>query len=158
MGYFIEGPKMYNAQASSDKKGSCGTTALHMDMSDAMNVMSTAADTPQRTGGYAIWDIFKAKDSESVRRFLRDEHPKLDHNEDPIHLQHFYLDNEMLAKLYRKQGVTSHRIYQTPNQAVFIPAGCAHQVRDKVGCVRKLLTIASRWQTQLTASRLPSTS
>jgi lysine-specific demethylase 3 len=120
---------MYNAQASSNKKGSSGTTVLHMDMSDAMNVMSSAADTPQRTGGYAIWDIFRARDSEAVRRFLRDKHPELGMNEDPIHLQYYYLDQDLLGELRRKHGVVSHRIYQTPNQAVFIPAGCAHQVR-----------------------------
>jgi hypothetical protein len=47
---------------------------------------------------------------------------------DPIHTQQIYLDTELLGELYRKHGVKSWRYYQRAGEAVFIPAGCAHQV------------------------------
>jgi lysine-specific demethylase 3 len=122
------GPKMYNAHGTNTKKGSRGSTPLHMDASDAVNMLAYACETPQKSRGHAVWDIFKAGDSEAIRRCLRDKHPKLGADEDPIHLQQFYLDDDVIADLWQKFGVRSHRILQTPGQAVFIPAGCAHQV------------------------------
>jgi lysine-specific demethylase 3 len=47
---------------------------------------------------------------------------------DPIHGQQFYLDEDLRAELYEVKGVRSYRVYQRPGEAVFIPAGCAHQV------------------------------
>jgi lysine-specific demethylase 3 len=47
---------------------------------------------------------------------------------DPIHGQQFYLDEELRGELFQRAGVMSFRVYQRPGEAVFIPAGCAHQV------------------------------
>jgi hypothetical protein len=49
---------------------------------------------------------------------------------DPIHGQQYYLDEDLRLELYQRTGVMSFRVYQQPGEAVFIPAGCAHQVRD----------------------------
>jgi lysine-specific demethylase 3 len=124
----LSGPKMYNAQATSDEPGSFGTTRLHMDMSDAMNIMTFACKTPDGADGYAIWDLFKAGDANKLRLFLRSKFVIPDHV-DPIHAQKWYLDVNLRKQLFEEHGVKSHRIYQVPGQAVFIPAGCAHQVR-----------------------------
>jgi [histone H3]-dimethyl-L-lysine9 demethylase len=118
---------MYNAQATHDGPGSLGTTRLHMDVADAVNIMTHACATPEGRPGYATWDIFRAEDASALRAFLRARFCVPTH-EDPIHRQCFYLDCEMRQELARKYGVWSHRIYQTPGEAVFIPAGCAHQV------------------------------
>jgi hypothetical protein len=118
---------MYNAQATTDNEGSFGSTRLHMDMSDAMNIMTHACATPCGAPGYAIWDIFKAGDAGKLRRFLRARFSIPDHV-DPIHAQKWYLDAALRRELHAQEGVVSHRIYQVPGQAVFIPAGCAHQV------------------------------
>lgn len=66
-----KGPKMYNAFASSQEAGSKGSTRLHMDMADALNVMMYATPCEDGTEGYAVWDIFRAEDSEKIRTFLR---------------------------------------------------------------------------------------
>lgn len=42
----------------------------------------------------------------------------------------------MRKQLYKSTGVKSFRIHQRPNQAVFIPAGCAHQVYNKADCIK----------------------
>lgn len=129
------GPKMYNAMASFESLGSKGTTRLHMDMADAVNVMLYAADTPDGRPGCAAWDLFQAEDSSKVRKFLRKKF-KGQFQHDPIHSQQFYLDSTLRQELFKEYGVKSHRIYQRPGEAVFIPAGCAHQVCNLADCIK----------------------
>jgi [histone H3]-dimethyl-L-lysine9 demethylase len=126
---------MYNAMANTTTVDCKGTTRLHMDMSDALNVMTFAATSPDGSPGCAAWDIFKSDDSNKIREYLREyakkvqsPNMKLAPFTDPIHTQQFYLDDNMRKELERR-GVFSFRIYQRPNEAVFVPAGCAHQVR-----------------------------
>ncbi|KAG6871870.1 hypothetical protein C0995_015574 [Termitomyces sp. Mi166 len=154
------GPKMYNAMATTQEAGSKGSTRLHMDMADALNIMTYAAPAPDGSQGCAAWDLFRAEDSDKIRGFLAEHarsasstNPSSNGNNgagsnsnattttksggkearvdwtsnDPIHGQQFYLDEEMREKLYLATGVRSFRFYQRPGEAVFIPAGCAHQ-------------------------------
>ncbi|KAF8748317.1 hypothetical protein RHS01_10922 [Rhizoctonia solani] len=65
------GPKMYNAFTSSEGPGGQGSTRLHMDMADAVNIMMYASDCPDGSPGVAAWDIFRACDSEKIRSYLR---------------------------------------------------------------------------------------
>jgi lysine-specific demethylase 3 len=55
----------------------------------------------------------------------------------------FYLDAEMRQELFDKHRVTSFRVYQYPGQAVFIPAGCAHQVCNLADCIKIALDFVS---------------
>jgi lysine-specific demethylase 3 len=145
---------MYNSLASSQEQGSKGSTRLHMDMADAFNVMLHATDCEDGTPGYAVWDLFRAEDSDKIRAFLRkrftpgstamnatangqtqtpaEKAAALQLQaiavHDPIHSQHFYLDLELRKELWEQYSVKSYRIYQRPGEGVFIPAGCAHQV------------------------------
>jgi [histone H3]-dimethyl-L-lysine9 demethylase len=118
---------MYNAFATQDTEGSKGTTRLHMDMADAVNMMVHTEPCADGTPGGARWDLFRAEDAPAIRKFLSD-HFKLANGLDPIHSQQFYLDKQLRAELYAKTGVRSHRVIQRQGEAVFIPAGCAHQV------------------------------
>lgn len=119
---------MYNAMASFQTVGSKGSTRLHMDMSDALNIMTFSTSTPDGNPGTAAWDLFRAEDSNKIRVFLKKKFRSNLPLHDPIHSQQFYLDDEALAELWRDYDVKSFRIYQKPGEAVFIPAGCAHQV------------------------------
>ena len=143
------GPKMYNAWPCSEGVGGHGTTRLHMDMADAVNIMLYAAppmndDVPEEhKAGVAAWDIFRAEDADTLRAFLREEHAKLNLKDDPIHIQRFFITAPQRVKLFRKYRIKSWRIYQKAGEAVFIPAGCAHQVCNLTDCVKVAVDFVS---------------
>lgn len=155
------GPKMYTAYG-----GAGGTTNLHLDVSDAVNVMvhaSAPADAPERAREAAraaeeagvdvlsrrrarlkppaaLWHIYAAKDADKIRDFLvraeleRGARPRPQH--DPVHDQTWYLDAALRERLYREYGVEGYAILQCPGDAVFIPAGAPHQVRNLLDCIK----------------------
>ncbi|KAJ4472037.1 hypothetical protein J3R30DRAFT_1021976 [Lentinula aciculospora] len=137
------GPKMYNAMASYQDHGSRGSTRLHMDMADALNVMTYAADCPDGSTGCAAWDLFRAEDSVKLRAYLKMKKLPGSSPMDPIHGQQVYLDEAMRKELAEEWGVYSFRVYQRPGEAVFIPAGCAHQVRNLADCIKVAIDFVS---------------
>ena len=123
------GPKMFIAYGSDQGEQSVGTTKLHCDMADAVNVMCHANKSDDCAA--AIWDIFPYESMAAVRKFV--EKIALEQNRkiiDPIHDQWLYLNDTLLERLEKEHGVKSWRLYQNPGDAVFIPAGCAHQVSN----------------------------
>ncbi|KAF9004726.1 hypothetical protein BDQ17DRAFT_1304856 [Cyathus striatus] len=136
------GPKMYNAMASSFAPGSKGSTKLHMDMADALNIMTYASPCADGTPGYAAWDLFRAEDSDRVRAFLRRKFGG-GATTDPIHTQTHYLDEKLREELWKEAGVLSYRVYQRPGEAVFVPAGCAHQVANVSDCMKVAIDYVS---------------
>ncbi|KAI8841032.1 hypothetical protein BJ741DRAFT_595089 [Chytriomyces cf. hyalinus JEL632] len=138
------GPKMYNAFGSSDAGVKAyGTTPIHLDMADAVNVMMFAstvnADPNQPASNSdrpaAVWDIYARKDLECLRKFLRAEFD-VDASQDPVHDQFYYIDEARREKLFVEHGVRGWRIFQNVGDAVFVPAGCAHQVCNYMDCVK----------------------
>lgn len=135
------GPKMYNAFESSELPGGKGSTRLHMDMADAVNVMLHASPRQDGSPGCAVWDIYRAEDAKKIRHFL---HEKFGFSKtDPIHSQHHYLDSDLRKELFEREGVKGWRIYQKPGEAVFIPAGCAHQVCNLADCIKVAVDFVS---------------
>ncbi|KAI8076902.1 uncharacterized protein BX664DRAFT_344211 [Halteromyces radiatus] len=55
---------------------------------------------------------------------------------DPVHSQWIYLTEDLLERLKREYGIQSWRIYQNPGDAVYIPAGCAHQVANYQSAIK----------------------
>ncbi|KAJ3061616.1 hypothetical protein HDU98_002448, partial [Podochytrium sp. JEL0797] len=120
------GPKMYNAFGSSDAgKNGFGTTPIHLDMADAVNIMmhaSSLTSPPPPTA--AVWDIYPRTDTPKIRAYLSRyaERVGIKKVEDPVHDQFFYLNEEMRREL-RGEGVVGWRVWQGVGDAVFVPAG-----------------------------------
>ncbi|VVC42709.1 JmjC domain [Cinara cedri] len=168
------GPKMYTAYGNAGTTDKLlGTTNLHLDMSDAINVMVHVAITKEcsdyRTEWYvkkafeiiednecdevskkrvfvngeipgAIWHIYHAKDSNYIRDLLHriniDKGVFREEGSDPIHDQSHYLDKNIRDRLYKEYGIRGYTIIQCAGDAVFIPAGAPHQVRNLHNCIK----------------------
>ena len=129
---------MYNALASSFDEVHSGSTRLHLDLSDAVNLMPYATDTKDGKPGSARWHIFKVEDKCKLREYLKAQHG--DRPGDPIHNQDYYLTPSMLTELQEQYGVRPWEVIQKVGHAVFIPAGCAHQVWTLTHFVHLTLT------------------
>jgi hypothetical protein len=121
------GPKTYNALASVQDNYHNGSTRLHKDLTDAVNVMLWAAAFATGIPGCALWHIFPAAASRIINEFLRRR--GLTGLGDLIHLQQTYLTPALRDLLFKETEVRPWTILQRPGDAVYIPAGCAHQVR-----------------------------
>lgn len=111
------GPKGYFAYK--DIRG-CGSTRLHGDVADAVNLMAYACKDEE-----AIWHVFRRQDFEGVTDWMRIRFKCRGH---PIHRQKYYLTDEDLDDLLLTKGIRPYVIKQRSGGMVFIPAGCAHQV------------------------------
>ncbi|KAL3278601.1 hypothetical protein HHI36_016143 [Cryptolaemus montrouzieri] len=163
------GPKMYNAYGSA-LHPTKGTTNLHLDISDAVNVMvyvgipkdsdseehvkeafraideagcdiltrRRVRDKGELPG--ALWHIYNAKDADKIRDLLNkvvvEKGGRLEPHHDPIHDQSCYLDGALRERLYKEYGVEGYAIVQCLGDAVFIPAGAPHQVRNLHNCIK----------------------
>lgn len=163
------GPKMYIAYGSALFPNKASTN-LHLDISDAVNVMSYSgvpkdgsteedvkaalkaiddagcdlltrrrAREPETVPG-ALWHIYHARDADKIRDLLNKvaiaNGVKLEPHHDPIHDQSWYLDRNLREKLYKEYGVEGYSILQCMGDAVFIPAGAPHQVRNLHNCIK----------------------
>ena len=61
----------------------------------------------------------------------------------PIHDQLFYLDATLRRRLRDEYNVRGWRFIQRHGDAIFIPAGCPHQVRNVSSCVKVALDFVS---------------
>nr|VWO97863.1 Zn(2)-C6 fungal-type domain-containing protein [Ganoderma boninense] len=125
------GPKMYVATRDLHDQGS---TPLHVDVTSAINLLVHVepddVEEPSEVG--ATWEIFRAVDAPLIRAYLRRKgHPSTD----PIHAQDTYLTEDMLLEL-AQEHVKPFRISQALGEAVFIPAGCPHQVSNRRACIK----------------------
>ncbi|VVC45948.1 JmjC domain [Cinara cedri] len=170
------GPKMYSAYGDAaasrhPKTRLLGTTNLHLDVSDAVNVMAFVSisksesennrlveeaykiidqsgcdrESKRRARMHneypgAVWHIYHANDSDAIRDLLNkvsDERGrKLQANHDPIHDQSSYLDEKLRTRLYHEYGIRGYAVLQCLGDAILIPAGAPHQVRNLHNCIK----------------------
>ena len=114
---------MYIATRDLDERGS---TPLHLDATSAVNLLVHSSAGDSQVPG-ALWHIFRPEDSDPIRQYLR-ERGLYAPDEDPIHARQTYLTLTMRHELAERK-ISGYEIRQRPGDAIFIPAGCAHQVR-----------------------------
>ncbi|XP_037092203.1 LOW QUALITY PROTEIN: lysine-specific demethylase 3A-like [Pollicipes pollicipes] len=159
------GPKMYIAYGCA-LHPSKASTNLHLDVSDAVNIMVHVGIPPDGDADNAealraideagcdqltkrrvkdelpgaLWHIYHAADADKIRDLLNkiaiERGDQLEPHHDPIHDQSWYLDGPLRCRLYEEYGVEGYPIVQCAGDAVFIPAGAPHQVRNLHSCIK----------------------
>lgn len=107
-------------------------TKLHLDVTDAANIMLWAGSLPDGSDGFALWYIYPPEVLDSLRKFLRDE-GHYSGPDDPVHSQSINITPSMFKKM-QDMGINAYVIRQYMHQAVIIPAGCAHTVSSESLC------------------------
>jgi hypothetical protein len=130
-----------------------GSTQLHCDLCDTINIMVYSFPS----NGTALWHIFKVSDVPKLRAFLQAVFKCDPRSDDPIHSQQYYLGPLLLKRLGTECGIVPFIIYQRVGEAVFIPAGCPHQVCSVLHAFSFtiILLFKVRSATRPTVSRLP---
>ena len=131
------GPKVYFALAATQDDDHHGSTRLHCDLTDAINICVFAARHGDGSPGGARWDIFSPHDTTQLRKVLQVH----DDHEDPILAQTVYLNPSVMRELEHRYDIKACTFIQREGDAVFIPAGCAHQVSHSLICVAVALDI-----------------
>lgn len=106
-----------------------GSTRLHLDVTNAINILVHESETDEGETPGAVWDLFDPADAEKLREYIWEQRKTNSDGggQDPIHAQQTYLTEPMINEL-RCHGVRPFRVWQRLGEAVFIPAGWAHQV------------------------------
>ncbi|EPS57919.1 hypothetical protein M569_16897 [Genlisea aurea] len=103
------------------------------------------------TNGVAIWDIFRREDVPKIieymmkhqKEFLHFKNLPLEHVLHPIHDQTFYFDEMHKRQLKEEYNIEPWTFEQHLGEAVFIPAGCPHQVKNRQSCMKVALDFVS---------------
>ncbi|PON52136.1 Zinc finger, RING-type domain containing protein [Parasponia andersonii] len=137
-------------KASTHPRIKLGEQTEDMEIFELANIEDEPAKPSENRGG-ALWDIFRREDVPKLEAYLRNHSKEFRHTfccpvervDHPIHDQSFYLSSEHKRKLKEEYGVEPWTFEQRVGEAVFIPAGCPHQVRNLKSCTKVAVDFVS---------------
>ncbi|XVF12678.1 hypothetical protein REPUB_Repub08aG0139800 [Reevesia pubescens] len=115
------------------------------------NESVTENQSSEKAHGGAVWDIFRREDVPKLTEYLRKHQKEFYHFSNlpvnsvihPIHDQTLYLSERHKKQLKEEFNVEPWTFEQLVGEAVFIPAGCPHQVRNRQSCIKVALDFVS---------------
>lgn len=110
-------------------------------------------------GAGAVWDICpRGSDAQQLSQYLAGHIPDFTHQGQPVSVarlpvvglapiasQAFMLSQRHTQQLQQERGVEMWHFEQHKGEAVFIPGGCPHQVRNLASCCKVRRCSAGLW-------------
>ncbi|KAL8539765.1 hypothetical protein ACS0TY_001393 [Phlomoides rotata] len=116
---------------------------------DVGHNISSASSDDAESG--ALWDIFRRQDVPKLEEYLKRHFKEFRHTHcnllpeviHPIHDETIYLTSEHKKRLKEECGIEPWTFVQRLGDAIFIPAGCPHQVRNLKSCIKVAVDFVS---------------
>nr|VDC92066.1 unnamed protein product [Brassica oleracea] len=144
----LDSPKETEGNVTQSLDGSTSAESIQEQKHDApKETNGNANESSEAVHGGAVWDIFRREDVPKLIEYLERHKHEFRHffNEPvesvthPIHDQTLFLTESQKKQLKEEFDIEPWTFVQHLGEAVFIPAGCPHQVRNIQSCIKVAL-------------------